>query len=490
MRWLGSVVQAQEMITVSLKVEGSNLEYSISVVPTKDGVQSIAQKFCRERKEDFGITDDNLIACLVPVVDYLSQFVPKEPEKAPPREEDVTVTVHMKIGGFVYNIKWDNRRTNINRVATKFCIEQGEYIKATFDDCLGPVEAHLMQQVLLQQKKQPVAVVEDVSLVKVKDNGPLSQSDDPICDVVLILTVWKRDTLNQMLQMISRQTVVKTHKLCVTVFQNGQHISVLHILLKWEAILDRTRAFSLYYINSLVETGYYGRFIVPLAARGTLTARYWGVFDDDIIFGSRYLENAFRVNDEGYFCTRNGRLVEADATETIVNERGFDTSLQVTADQDADFDFGGHIWVGRMLWIRSIWRHPPPTVSTSEDFWLSAVLKSHYGIGTRTARCPSKASGLGDIELCACSMVHAAEHVSAIIGDNISGLHSLERNVTEMTGKRRIAMQHILQTYGRDFLLPLDQRERTKSKFAYTKRMSSEAFDVSGSIFEACLFWI
>ena len=40
--------------------------------------------------------------------------------------------------------------------------------------------------------------------------------------------------------------------------------------------------------------------MVPLTAHGTLTARYWAVFDDDIIFGSRYLENVFRVNDEGY----------------------------------------------------------------------------------------------------------------------------------------------------------------------------------------------
>jgi len=325
--------------------------------------------------------------------------------------------------------------------------------------------------------------------IKSRDSTAISAVDDPKCDAILILTVWKRKNLDKMLQMLSRQTVIKTHKLCVTVFQNARHVEVQHIVSKWEGILARTGAFSLYYMNSVVETGYYGRFAVPLTARGSLTAKYWGVFDDDVIFGSRYLENAFRVNDEGYFCTRNGRLVEPDGSETIVNEKGWNVKLQVTANEDADFDFGGHIWVGRMQWIRSIWQHPPPTLTTSEDFWLSAVLKSHYDVGTRTARCPSKASGFGDIELCACSMNDAAKHVSASIGEGGTAV-KVERNITEMHTKRRIAMNQVLKTYGHDILLPKDLRDRTKSLFTYTKRESLEAFDVRGTIFESCLFWV
>ena len=245
------------MITVSLKV-GENLEYDISMVPTMDGVQSIAQKFCQERKEDFGITEENLIACLDPVVDYLSQFVPKEPEKQVPREEDFSVplkvgdtefkislqpnaeaavataltfcenhgarfgiteatfmedclnpvgeylkgaaeteakaravrrsqlaeaeeaarqlaalpddvTVPMKIGGLTYSLAWNSRRTNARNIAIKFCTEQGEAINASFDDCLGPVEAHLTQQAaLVKQEKQPAPAAEDLRVVKAK----------------------------------------------------------------------------------------------------------------------------------------------------------------------------------------------------------------------------------------------------------------------------------------------------------------------------------
>jgi len=254
---LGFVVQAQEMITVSLKV-GEGLEYDISMIPTMDGVRSISQKFCSERKEDFGITEENLIACLDPVVDYLSQFVPKEPEAEVPSEEDFSVplkvgetefkislqpnadaavataltfcrdhgarfgiteatfmedclnpvgeylkgaaeteakaratrkaqlaeaeqaarqlaalpddvTIPMKIAGLTYSIAWNSQRTNARNIAIKFCTEQGESINASFEDCLGPVEAHLTQQAaLLLQDKKPVQVAEDLRVVKAK----------------------------------------------------------------------------------------------------------------------------------------------------------------------------------------------------------------------------------------------------------------------------------------------------------------------------------
>jgi len=254
---LGFVVQAQEMINVSLKV-GENLEYDISMIPTIDGVQSISQKFCLERMGDFGLTEDNIIACIEPVVDYLSQFVPKEPEVPVPREEDFSVplkvgeiefkislqpnaeaavatamtfcqnhgarfgiteatftedclnpvgeylkgaaeteakartvrraqlaeaeaaarqlaalpddvAVPMQIGGLTYNIAWNSRRTNASNIAIKFCTEQGEAINASFEDCLGPVEAHLARQAaLLSQEKRPTQAVEDLRIVKAK----------------------------------------------------------------------------------------------------------------------------------------------------------------------------------------------------------------------------------------------------------------------------------------------------------------------------------
>ena len=45
-------------------------------------------------------------------------------------------------------------------------------------------------------------------------------------------------------------------------------------------------------------------------------------------------------------------------------------------------------------WIKNAWKHPPPRFDNSEDFWISAVLKSKYGIRTRRPKCPNNPNPL------------------------------------------------------------------------------------------------
>ena len=109
----GFVAQAQEMMNVSFKM-GPDVEHVIAMIPTTDGVQAVAQKFCEERKEDFGFTEDNLIACLVPIVDYLKQFVPKEPDSLLPREENFSVS--FKVAGTEFNISMQPQKRRWRRL--------------------------------------------------------------------------------------------------------------------------------------------------------------------------------------------------------------------------------------------------------------------------------------------------------------------------------------------------------------------------------------
>jgi len=142
----GFVIQAQEMIDVSFKI-GSDLEYVIAMVPTTDGVQAIAQKFCKERKEDFGITEDNLIACLVPVVDYLSQFISKEPDNPLLREENFSVS--LKAAETEFNISMQPTTEAAVATALNFCQQHGSkfgILNSTFEEeCVKPVEEYLME---------------------------------------------------------------------------------------------------------------------------------------------------------------------------------------------------------------------------------------------------------------------------------------------------------------------------------------------------------
>lgn len=88
---------------------------------------------------------------------------------------------------------------------------------------------------------------------------------------------------------------------------------------------------------------------------------------------------------------------------------------QVTWDTDVEYEFGGHIWAGRIDWLRKIWSHPPPILYNAEDFWMSAVLRRFYGVRTRRPRCPQPGRD-GSLDWCACSMRISADHVPPELG--------------------------------------------------------------------------
>ncbi len=66
-------------------------------------------------------------------------------------------------------------------------------------------------------------------------------------------------------------------------FQNSNYINVSDVLAAWALDTEAAKIMNVSYIQSPVPTGYYGRFVVPLLGNG----KYFAVFDDDVIFGSR-----------------------------------------------------------------------------------------------------------------------------------------------------------------------------------------------------------
>ena len=153
----GFFVQAQEMVNVSFKM-GPDVEHVIAMIPTTDGVQAVAQKFCEERKEDFGFTEDNLIACLVPIVDYLKQFVPKEPDNLLSREENFSVS--FKVAGTEFNISMQPNTEAAVATAVVFCQQHGTKFgiqEATFvEECIKPVEEYLREAADTEAKARAV----------------------------------------------------------------------------------------------------------------------------------------------------------------------------------------------------------------------------------------------------------------------------------------------------------------------------------------------
>lgn len=301
-------------------------------------------------------------------------------------------------------------------------------------------------------------------------------------DIVVVLTVWRRDTLEGYLQRLSEQTLLQlnpTFRTNVVVFQNGQHLNVSSTVQKWKnGHLWQNATVDITYVHSPMATGYYGRFLAPLLS-DVRPDGYFVICDDDVIFGSKYLENMARVVDSGSLAVRVGRFIggitqdgEGYHEHTGVSEKGWKLGVQVSNVEDVEYDFGGQVWMGRYEWIKAVWHHPPPVILTSEDFWISAVLKAYHGVSTRRPRCPSS-----DMEECACSMQTAHDHKAVEVGNVEGGEFDV----------REHAMGTIAKTYG---YKPLGEEyiaiEASRYIF-YTERQGP--FDVDSTRFKECLHW-
>ena len=247
------------------------------------------------------------------------------------------------------------------------------------------------------------------------NNSSLNNKNDYQFDLVIVLTVWKRNNLNAQLIQIKRQSFLKQKKTNIIVFQNYNHVNIDKIIEEWKkpgAFCDQV---TITFIKSPIETGYYGRFITPLISSVTNNA-YFIICDDDVIWGDRYFENMIRVVNEGFLATRNGRLINIQYQEIGPIDKIFQRDIQVCFNEDIEYDFGGQIWAGRISWLRMAWQHIPISLENCEDFWLSATLKTFYNIATKTPKCPCPKDNIVNPDLCAASDNSAIVHINTQIG--------------------------------------------------------------------------
>jgi hypothetical protein len=156
-----------------------------------------------------------------------------------------------------------------------------------------------------------------------------------------------------------------------------------------------------------------------------------------------------------------------------VSPSGWRDGVQVTFENDIDYDFGGQMWAGKISWLRKVWHHPPPSLVTSEDFWISAVLRRFYGVGTKRPRCPA-----ADMEQCACSMLIAIEHTAVEVGTHTGGENDVRNAVISA-----IVEKYDYQPLGADF----EQKEAT----SYTiHEIGQGPWSLEGTVFEQCLFFM
>jgi len=259
------------------------------------------------------------------------------------------------------------------------------------------------------------------------------------CNIVFVLTVWRRNFYDVQFELIKQQSALREfQEVCLIIFQNGNHVHVRETDKKSRSNI------SIYNIHSNVETGYHGRFLAPLTVNAESDA-FFVVLDDDVQFGSKYIENMLRVVRKGHLATRMGRWLDKDGNEEPVENvhlfwrKGKSPTVLFN---DTLYDFGAHLWAGRISWLKLAWHYPPVTYETGEDFWLSAVLRVHYNISTVSPGCPpslrinndSPSPLQPDLDYCACSHKTAATQVRGSLGNfTFPGGHVNRRNLLKKT---------------------------------------------------------
>jgi UDP-N-acetylglucosamine 2-epimerase (non-hydrolysing) len=295
-------------------------------------------------------------------------------------------------------------------------------------------------------------------------------------DIVIVITVWKRNNLERQLTQVKNQSFLKNKKTNIIIFQNSYHVYIDDIVKKWRQTNVFLNKVDITFIHSPIETGYFGRFIVPLTSP-VRSDSYFFICDDDVIWGNRYFENMARVVNEGFLCTRNGRIITPNYHTNNAFHGKIKGRMHFCNNEDIEYDFGGHIWSGRISWLRSAWNHIPFSFENCEDFWISAVLKTYYNISTKIPKCPCPEEHYVEPDFCAASDTSSTFHQNAQVG-NSSILHRIRSKFFKEITKRfnYKPLNLIKPDYVKDI--------HKKYKFGYN------LFNLSDSVWKDALYWI
>jgi len=317
----------------------------------------------------------------------------------------------------------------------------------------------------------------DNYISKTSDSN-IKDSQNNLYDLVIILTVWKRNNLEKQLVLIKNQSILRDRKTNIIIFQNSNHTNVNDIVNKWKAPNTFSEKVDITFIKSPIETGYFGRFIIPLTSSVEMNS-YFIICDDDVIWGNRFFENMLRVVKEGSLAVRTGRIIGKDYSESHHAYLAGRRNTHVCFDEDIEYDFGGQTWAGRISWLRKAWNHIPISLENSEDFWISAVLKSFYNISTKLPKCPCPKGEPIIPDMCAASDVSAFKHENANVG---------KLTITHLIRKKLMKEISLKFNYQ---LLTFTKPEYVKNlhkKFVYSN-LNHSLFNLSNKIWKDALFW-
>jgi GT2 family glycosyltransferase len=184
-------------------------------------------------------------------------------------------------------------------------------------------------------------------------------------DVSVILTVWKRNHLEEQVLALLEQTI-KPYK--ILVYHCCDHVDIKPVIDKYTF---------LEYIHSSVDLGYFGRFSIARHIDTTYTY----VVDDDVVPGIGWIEKCIVACEQykSIVCSA-GRILGNSLSDkpvrgqsTLIGDHG---SYPINyALKESFVDFGCNSWFFRSEWLQHFWAISPYTLKNGEDIHLSATSK-------------------------------------------------------------------------------------------------------------------
>jgi hypothetical protein len=180
-------------------------------------------------------------------------------------------------------------------------------------------------------------------------------------EITVILTVYKRDYIDEQIRAILAQTVVP-HK--IYIWQNENHIDLEEYRVKYGVSLIRADD----------NFKFHGRFAFALLQ----TTEFVVIFDDDIIPGKKWLENCLRLcREKNCIVGANGRTFIRDSEWT-----GYETRVP----QDSKSHLVGHCWFFKKEWLKYMWMLEPYTFENGEDIHFCLTSKLYGDIDSYVAK--------------------------------------------------------------------------------------------------------
>jgi hypothetical protein len=193
-----------------------------------------------------------------------------------------------------------------------------------------------------------------------------------------ILTVWRRDHLNEQIEALLQQTVPPAE---IWIYHCGNYV---------KPRLSRYKKYSnIKYQNNSHDFGYFGRFSMSLH----VNTPYVYILDDDVIPTLNWVENSLNliekynaiISSAGRILTPEYLEFENFSAEQRLNNYigdGDNSRYRNFCIEDTVVDFGCNSWVFKTEWVRHFWSIWPYTFKTGEDIHFSASCQVKAGLST------------------------------------------------------------------------------------------------------------